>query len=160
MLAKVQQIDGAWQRLQSSRAWKKAEDGCGIAALCLVTTADLQPRYMGDNEGVHPSRLVVTTKDPKDAIDKYIPGVHSDAGLYYTRAYVYWPTFQHAKLAKSWIEKTEEYQHLRLLNGWWNIDPWQFEMAIKDAAAAIGEPYFDGRERALRIWAIAKRGSR
>ncbi len=157
MLAKVQPIEGAWQRLQSSRAFKKAEETCGIAALCVVGTFDRQPRNFGDNQGVHPSRLVVTTKDPKRAADNFNRGIHSVGALYHTQAHVFWPTAGHGEKAKTWIE--HQVGGEKLLNNWIDLEPWQWEIMFNEAATAIGVPCFDATERARRIWNLARRGS-
>lgn len=157
MLAKVVPIDGAWQRLQSSRAFKKAEESLGIAALCVVGTFDRQPRRFGDNEGVHPSRLVVTTKDPMRAADIFNRGVHSVGALYHTQAHVYWPDATVGDRAKQWIEKQVSGE--KLLHGWTSLEIWQWELMFNEASEAIGVKCFGDEERTRRIWARVRKGS-
>lgn len=157
MLAKVVPIDGAWQRLQNSRAFKKAEEALGIAALCVVGTFDRQPRGFGDNQGCHPSRLVVTTGDPRRAPDNFNRGIHSVGALYYTQAHVYWHARKYADDAKDWIEKQVAGE--RMLNGWTDLEPWQWEIMFSEAAVAIGVECFGDEERTRRVWARARKGS-
>ena len=149
---------GAWDRLRRSVAYRKAEERLGFAALCVVGTMDRQPRRFGDNEGVHPSRLVVTTGDPARAPDHYNRGVHSVGAIYHTQAYVYWPSRDHAERAKGWIEKQVGGE--RLLNGWTSLEPWVWEIMFNEASQEIQSPCFDEAEKRRRVAAEMMRVSR
>ena len=155
MLATVKP-SGSWDRLQSSRAYKHHEEQLGYAALCVIGTFDRQPRSFGDNQGVHPSRLVVTTVDPRKAPEVYNRGVHSVGALYHTRAYVWWKSKEHAGRAKEWIE--QQVGGEELLNHWYSVEPWQWEIMFNEASIALGLECFDESEKQRRIWERAKKG--
>jgi len=154
---KVIPLSGSWDRLKASRAFKTHEVQTDFAALCVVGTFDRQPRSFGDNQGVHPSRLVVTTGDPKKAPDIFNRGIHSVGAIYHTQAYVYWKSRKHAEDAKKWIE--DQVKPVALLHGWTDLEPWQWEIMFNEAAGALKYDAFDENEKARRIWARAKRGA-
>ena len=153
---KVVPLQGSWERLKASRAYKHAEKEAEYAALCVVGTFDRQPRSRGDNHGVHPSRLVVTIGDPARAIDPFNRGVHSVGAIYHTQVYVYWQSRKHAEDARTWIEG--QVKPAALLHGWSDVEPWQWEIMFNEAASALGFEAFDETEKARRVWARAKRG--
>ena len=155
MLAKVVPISGSWDRLKASRAYKAEEGNLGFAALCVVGTFDKQPRNRGDNAGVHPSRLVVTTGDPKRAADIFNRGIHSVGSLYHTQAYVYWSSRERGDTAKGWIEKQVGADPL--LNGWADLEPWQWEIMFGEAAHALGFECFDETEKQRRVMARVRK---
>lgn len=161
MLAKVQQIDGAWQRHQSSRAFKKAEEMCGIAAVCVVGTQLRQPRCFGDNEGAHPTRIVVTEGNPDHAAASYNRGHHSPGQTYETLAVVYVADRLLGNKIKEWLDETidKSGQAELMMNNFRDVEPWKYEILFSEASAALGIEVFDAIERARRIWNLARRGS-
>lgn len=157
MLAKVEQIDGAWQRLQSSRAFKRAEETCGFAAVCIVGTHGPQRRSWTDNQGGYPTRVVVTTDDPAKAAQNFNRGVHSVDGIYHTLAHVYVASREHGERVKAWLES--QVQGEPMINNWRDVEGWQYEILFGPASETLGIEMFDEAERARRIWAKARRGS-
>lgn len=156
MPATVEQITEAVRKLTSSRAYKAAESELDFAALCIVGTFDLVPRSFGDNEGAHPVRLVVTTGEPRHAATIFNRGVHSVGFLYHTQAYVYLNTRTHAERMKTWIE--EQLRFEPMLGGWFDSDPWQFEIMFGEAARTLGFETFDEAEKMRRVLARARKG--
>lgn len=157
MLAKVVPIDGAWQRLQSSRVFKKAEEVCGIAAVCIVGTAGPQRRSWTDNEGAYPTRIVVTTDDPAKAAQIFNRGVHSFDGMYHTMAHAYVASREHGERVKAWLEAQVKGEPM--IQNWRDCEAWQYEILFGPAAEALGIELFDEAEKVRRIWARARRGS-
>lgn len=147
---------GSWDRLKSSRAHRHAEETLAYAALCVIGTFDRQPRSFGDNQGVHPSRLVVTTGDPTKAPEVYNRGVHSVGALYHTQAYVWWRSKEHAGRAKEWIE--QQVGGEVLLNHWYSVEPWQWEIMFNEASVVLGFECFDEGEKQRRVMAKARGG--
>lgn len=154
MPATEAQITEALKKLTNSQAYKAAESKLGFAALCVVGTMDRVARRFGDNEGAHPTRLVVTIGDPKKAPEIYNRGVHSDEGIYHTLAYVFVPSRSHGERMKSWIE--EQVGAEMLLNGWADIQPWQFEIMFGAAAEALRFDTFDDNGKVQRVLAKAR----
>lgn len=138
------------------RGLRRAEAVLEFAALCVVGTISRQMRQKGDNHGVHPTRLVVTTADPYGAAETYNRGVHSVGAIYHTLAYVYWPSRDHGERARDWIE--EQVRGERLLHGWYDVEPWQWEIMFGEAARALSVAAFDERERSMRVAARLARG--
>lgn len=158
MLAKVQNLDGAWQRLQSSRAFKKAEAICGFAAVCIVGTHGPQRRSWSDNSGGYPTRIVVTTDDPAKAAQIFNRGVHSVDGIYHTLAHVYVASREAGERVKEWLEAQVSGEPM--INNWRDCEAWQYEILFGAASETLGIEMFDEKERSRRIWLRATRPSR
>ena len=155
MPATAEQITEAIKRLTSSRSYKIAETELAFAALCIVGTAGRQRRRWDDNEGGHPTRLVVTTGEPRKAPETYNRGVHSVEGIYHTLAYVWLPSRTHGERMKAWIE--DQIKADPMLNGWSDLAPWQFEIMFGAAADALRFDTFDDNEKHRRVLARARK---
>lgn len=154
MLATVKP-SGSWDRLKSSRAYKHAEEQLGYAAVCIVGTPGPQRRSWQDNQGAYPTRIVVTTDDPKKAPQVFNRGVHSADGIYHTLAYVYVRSRDHGERLKGWLEAQVAGEPM--INGWGNLEAWQYEILFGSACEALGFELFDESEKQRRIWERAKR---
>lgn len=158
MPATEEQIAEAIRKLTASRAYRDAEEALGFAALCVVGTHGRVPRTFGDNQGAHPSRLVVTTGNPAHAAQIYNRGVHSVGGIYHTQVHVWLVSKAHAERAKAWIE--QQLGAEALLNGWASAEPWHYEILFGSAAEALGFEMFDDREKMRRVLERARRAGR
>ncbi len=155
MPATEAEITEALRELDHSHAYKAAAKALGFAALCIVSTVGRQRRRWDDNEGAHPTRLVVTTGDPRRAVETYNRGVHSIEGVYHTLAHIWLPSRAHGERMKAWIE--EQIKADPMLNGWSDLAPWQFEIMFGAAAEALRYDAFDDNEKHRRVLARARR---
>lgn len=137
------------ERPRKSAAFVTAERVLGHAALCIVGTWDRQRRSWDDNQGGHPTRLVVTMGDPRQASEIYNRGVHSAGGLYHTLAFVWLRSRRHADLMKAWIERSIGGEEM--LSGWRDVPPWQYEIMFGMAAETLGFDVFDDPEHVRRV---------
>lgn len=155
MRADDAQAGGSWSSLRASQAYRKAEARLGFAAICIVGTSGPQRRSWQDNQGAYPTRIVVTTGDPAKAATIYNRGVHSADGIYHTLAYVYARTVEHGEIVKGWLEK--QVQGEPMVNGWRDLEGWQYEILFGVAAEQLKIELFDEASKQQRIWAEAKR---
>lgn len=142
-------------RLKRSRAYLDAEHRLSFAALCVIGPHHRQRRRWDDNEGAMPTRLVVTSGDPANASRDYNRGVHSPDQIYHTLAYAYWQSREHAERVKDWLE--ERLKPDPMLHGWWNMEAWQWEIMVGEAAKELR---FNSWDESAKVEAVAREAAR
>ena len=142
-------MDEAIRQLRRSRSYLDAEKALGFAAVCVVGTMGRQRRRWDDNEGSHPTRLVVTMDVPHKAAAAYNRGVHSADGIYHVLAHYWLLSREHAERLTQWVY--EQIEADPMLNGWVNLEPWHFEILIGMAAQRLKYATFDDDEKHRRI---------
>lgn len=141
-----------------SAAYRDAEKRLGMAATCIIGPMHRQRRKWDDNEGCMPTRLVVTTGNPLHAGREYNRGVHSPDQIYHLQAHVWWQTRAHAEQVKDWLEARVKPDPL--LNGWWDVDAWMWEVMFGEAAKALKYEAWGDEARDLRIESEARKPAR
>lgn len=147
----AESIAKAVGELRRSRAYAEAERQLGFAAVCVVGTAGRQRRRWDDNEGAHPTRLVVTTDAPHKAGVLYNRGVHSADGVYHTHAHVWLRTREHAERLVAWVY--DEIRAEPMMHGWTNLEPWHFELLLGMGAERMKFEVFDDEQKQRRVLA-------